>query len=47
MNTLREEYEAWFKRTYNKRPTPIHSIAHDFCWEGYRVGLLVEIQIVH
>ncbi len=38
MNTLREEYEAWFKRTYNKKPMPIHSIAHDFCWEGYRVG---------
>ncbi len=38
MSTLREEYEAWFCRTYGRKPMPIDGIVHDFCWEGYRVG---------
>lgn len=38
MSTLREEYEAWFSKTYGRKPIPIDGIVHDFCWEGYRVG---------
>ena len=31
MSTLSEVYEAWFCRTYGRKPMPIDGIVHDFC----------------
>ena len=38
----RKEFETWFRNTYKQEPMPLTSPTHDFCWAGYRAGVLAE-----